>query len=166
MKPIRYGEDCKHEPGDPEAFATLCWHCGALLYFDSGQWRAAREAPGESGQMGYVIRLNVAQQSALLSVLVDHSLRKDSTREWIDIVNQSTVTIEDLLSLVAVASTHVPMSESNWEPMPPKLQETSFRGDVGRVAAGEARRADNLPANPPSRPGARENPPQTRKDAH
>lgn len=51
----------------------------------------------------YVIRLTPVQRNALLSVLIDHSLRKDSTQVWVDVVNQTTVTINDLLHLLTMA---------------------------------------------------------------
>lgn len=56
--------------------------------------------------MSYVIRLTTSQQRALLLILVDHARREDATQEWIDVVNKTTTTLDDLLTLVATA---------NWE---------------------------------------------------
>jgi ribosomal protein L37E len=47
-----------------------------------------------------IVELTRMEQSALTTILVDHMLRPDSTREWIDIIEQRTVTIEDLLAIV------------------------------------------------------------------
>ena len=53
-----------------------------------------------------MIRLELTrmQQSALTMILVDWMRQPESTREWIDIVNDETVTIEDLLTIVARAA--------------------------------------------------------------
>lgn len=53
--------------------------------------------------MSYVIRLTPTEHSAILGILVDYARQKDATEEWIDIVNEKTTTLDDLMALVAAA---------------------------------------------------------------
>lgn len=43
------------------------------------------------------ITLTRQEYYALLSILVDHRLKRDSTIEWINVADDHTVTIDDLL---------------------------------------------------------------------
>lgn len=66
------------------------------------------------------MELTRIQQSALTMILVDFMRRPESTREWIDIVNDETVTIDDLLTIVTQAA------EAYLLP-PPQATEEYFR---------------------------------------
>ena len=43
-------EGCIHEPADPAAAVTLCWHCGAIIRFNGEHWKT-RERLGESARV-------------------------------------------------------------------------------------------------------------------
>lgn len=49
------------------------------------------------------ITLTRQEYFALLSILVDHRLKRDSTLEWLDVLNDQTVTIDDLMMKVTGA---------------------------------------------------------------
>jgi len=51
----------------------------------------------------YIVRLTTQEYTAMLSVLIDHSLREDATKEWINVATDDTTTIDDLLHVVATA---------------------------------------------------------------
>lgn len=48
-----------------------------------------------------LIELTTMERAALVGILVEYMLQPDSTKEWIDVVNDQTVTIEDLLAKVS-----------------------------------------------------------------
>jgi hypothetical protein len=53
--------------------------------------------------MSYVIRLTPTEHSALLGILVNHARQPDATQEWVDVVNEKTTTLGDLMTLVGTA---------------------------------------------------------------
>lgn len=53
--------------------------------------------------MSYVIRLTMSQHTALLGILVIYACQPDSTLEWVDVVNDKTTTLADLMNLVTDA---------------------------------------------------------------
>jgi hypothetical protein len=60
-----------------------------------------RETPPKESH--WILRLNDHQRSALLGLLIEHMREPEATREWVDVLTDSTVTIGDLLMLVSMA---------------------------------------------------------------
>lgn len=52
---------------------------------------------------GITITLTRQEYFALVSILVDHRRTRDSTLEWVDVLNDRTVTIDDLMMKVTGA---------------------------------------------------------------
>lgn len=44
------------------------------------------------------VELTILERNALVMVLVHYALQHDSTKEWIDVVTDETVTLGDLLT--------------------------------------------------------------------
>lgn len=82
----------------------MCCICGCILTegkcLSCGHQECEKCAP-------YVeklrLELTVNERNALLSILIDHVRQKDSTLEWIDLTDGTTVTLERLMTLVSTA---------------------------------------------------------------
>ena len=51
-------------------------------------------------QAKVVVRMTRSQQFALAGIIIDHARNKDSVQEWVDIIDDTTTTTGELLTLI------------------------------------------------------------------